>query len=35
MIRSSLEPMNPESRTLLQVALEDVVVADEIFKILM
>ena len=27
--------MNPESRTLLQVALEDSVVADEIFTILM
>jgi len=27
--------MNPESRTLLQVTLEDVILADEIFRILM
>jgi len=27
--------MNPESRTLLQVTLEDAVRADEIFRILM
>lgn len=27
--------MNPETRTLLQVTLEDVILADEIFRILM